>query len=191
MGSHLDARFTTDLRTLARSIDNEFINDVPLEAEDDDDPGCQRAIAFSAHPPNPDKLGIWRQGFIRVFISRRNRHKISTHRLADTLESYGFSCFVAHDTIPANEEWRKTIINGLETMEVLLAFVTDDFEESAWTMQEIGYALGKGMPCVSVKLEMRDPPGFISDKQALRGYIDRPENSAPDLFAYFEGGGAS
>jgi hypothetical protein len=67
-------------------------------------------------------------------------------------------------------------------MEVLLAFITDDFEGSVWTMQEVGYALGKGIPVVSLKLESKDPPGFISDRQALRGSLADLESSAQDMF---------
>lgn len=37
---------------------------------------------------------------------------------------------VAHETIPANEEWRKVIVSGLETMEIMVLFLTDDFPES-------------------------------------------------------------
>ncbi len=173
-----------DLRKLTNpSVDHEYIDAVVLEIEDEDDPECQKAIPYSARPtPNPDRLGIWKKGHIRVFISHRNQHRAMAHQLAGALDGFGFSCFVAHDTIPANEEWRRTIVNGLETMEVLLALITDDFNESVWTMQEIGYALGKGVPCVSVKLGTLDPPGFISEKQALRWLPSRSEDVVAELF---------
>jgi hypothetical protein len=172
-----------DLRELAKGADHEFINDVHLESDEDDDPDFRRATAFSARPPSdPDRLGIWKQGLIRVFISHRDKHKAEAHELADALEPYGFSCFVAHDSIRANEEWRKAILDGLETMEVLLAFITDDFHESVWTMQEIGYAFGKGIRCIPLKLETKDPPGFLNHTQALRGSIERVSSSASKLF---------
>jgi hypothetical protein len=172
-----------DLRELAKTIDNEFINDVHFESDEEDNPDFQRATSFFARPPsNPDRLGIWKQGLVRVFISHRDKHKLAVHELADALEPYGFSCFVAHDTIPANKEWQKTIVNGLETMEVMLAFITDDFHESVWTMQELGYAIGKGIPCVSLKLQRKDPPGFISHTQALRGNLENPRESAAPLY---------
>jgi hypothetical protein len=98
-----------DLNKLAHAIENEYINQVHLEMTEDNDPDCQRANAFSARSaPNPDRLGIWREGYVRVFISHRNQHRAAAHQLAQGLEDYGFSCFVAHDTIPANEEWRRS-----------------------------------------------------------------------------------
>ena len=78
--------------------------------------------------------------------------------------------------------WQLEIEKGLETMEVMLAFVTDDFHNSTWTNQEIGYALGKSVPIISVKLETKSPQGFIGSKQALRGHLDRPEELASAIF---------
>lgn len=78
-------------------------------------------------------------------------------------------------------------MNGLETMEVMLAFLTDDFHESIWTMQEVGYALGKGIPCISLKLERRDPPGFISHTQALRGSLTNLHGAAARVAALLAG----
>lgn len=54
--------------------------------------------------------------------------------------------------------------------------------DSVWTMQEIGYALGKGIPCVSLKLGHRDPPGFRSHTQALKGALETASQSASRLF---------
>ena len=127
---------------------------------------------------NPDNLSIWRPGLGRIFISHRDKHKAEARELADALEEYGFSSFVAHETIPANEEWRKVIVAGLETMEIMVVFLTDDFHESIWTNQEVGHALGRGVPIISLKLGRLDPPGFISHVQALRGSIQQPITAA-------------
>jgi hypothetical protein len=172
-----------DLNTLAKAVENEFFNAVHIEADDDNDPWFQRSIPFSAKPPvNPDNLSIWRKGLGRVFVSHRDKHKAEARELADALADYGICSFVAHETIPANEEWRKVIENGLETMEVMVLFLTDDFHESIWTMQEVGYALGKGTPIISLKLGKVDPPGFVNHKQALKGSIHNPIASAQALF---------
>lgn len=175
-------RIREDLKKLSQGVEGEFINIVQIEVAEEDDPDCQRAIPFSGRRPvNPDRLSIWKQGLVRVFISHRDRHKKLARDLADELEPYGFSCFVAHETIPANEEWRKVILAGLETMEIMLVVLTSDFSESFWTMQEVGYALGKAVPLVSLKLETADPPGFISHMQALRGSIGQPTDSVTKL----------
>jgi hypothetical protein len=44
------------------------------------------------------------------------------------------------------------------------------------------YALGKGIPVVSLKLEWKDPPGFIGHVQAQKGSINDPAASASALY---------
>ena len=63
----------------------------------------------------------------------------------------------------------------------MLTVVTNDFEESIFCNQEVGFALGKGTPVTPIKLEKADPTGFISSFQALRGNISDPESSAADV----------
>jgi hypothetical protein len=72
-------------------------------------------------------------------------------------------------------------MNGLQTMEIMLAFVTDDFHTSTWTNQEVGFALVRGVPVVSLKVEKNDPPGFIGHEQALRGILHSPDTSASKI----------
>jgi len=67
-------------------------------------------------------------------------------------------------------------------MEIMLAFITDDFHQSVWTNQEIGYALGRNIPVISLKLEKDAPQGFISDTQALKGNLDNIEASVPSIY---------
>ena len=172
-----------DLNKLAKAVENEFFHEVYIDLEDENDPGFQRSVPFSTKPAvNPDNLSIWKKGLGRVFISHRDKHKAAARELADALEEFGISSFVAHETIPANEEWRKVIENGLETMEVMVLFLTDDFHESIWTMQEVGYALGKGTPIISLKLGKNDPPGFVGHRQALKGNVNNPIGAAQGLF---------
>ena len=175
----IEEKIREDLRTCSRSIEGEYFNKVQLELNDEESIDSQRAIGFNSRPTlDPDKLAIWKPGLIRLFISHRDDYKIQATILANALEQFGISSFVAHETIEPTKEWRKEIMNGLETMEIMLAFVTDNFHESSWTNQEVGFALGKGIPVVSLKLEDRDPPGFISHEQALRGSLDKPDISA-------------
>ncbi len=69
-------------------------------------------------------------------------------------------------------------------MEVMLALVTEDFHDSVWTNQEVGYALGKGVPVIPIKFEQTDPQGFIGPKQALKGYrLDHVEDAAPAVYS--------
>jgi len=172
-----------DLNTCAEGVGNEFFHAVLFEIDDEDDPEYQQAVPLSRRPQvNPDTLTIWRPGHIRLFISHRDTHRRAAKALAQALEGYGITAFVAHDTIEPMTTWQNEILKGLETMEIMLAFVTDDFHESTWTNQEVGFALGKNIPVVSLKLQRRDPSGFIGNVQAMRGRLDGSAASAPDIY---------
>jgi hypothetical protein len=172
-----------DLNKCIGSVSNEHIRLVHLELADEADPRYQRSVNSSQQPQtNPDALSFWKPGHLRLFMSHRDQHKVMARRLGDALSEYGISPFVAHDTIGPMKTWQLEIERGLETMEVMLAFVTDDFHDSTWTNQEVGYALGKSVPIISVKFGTKDPEGFIGSKQALRGDLDRPEGAAPAIY---------
>jgi hypothetical protein len=172
-----------DLRTCAEPVENEYFSKIIFESEDDTDPQCQQAIYLAQKPlPNPESLDIWAKGCIRLFISHRDTHKIEARELADALQSYGISAFVAHETIDALEKWQKVILQGLDSMEIMLAFITDDFHESVWTNQEVGYALARNIPILSLKIDKSDPQGFISDTQALKGDFSNIIASVPAIY---------
>jgi hypothetical protein len=172
-----------DLNECAGSVINESFRAVHLELADESDAEYQSALIFAQQPQtNPDTLSFWTPGHLRLFISHRDTHKAEARELAEALSNYGVSAFVAHDTIEPMTTWQREIERGLETMEVMLAFVTDDFQDSVWTNQEVGYALGKGVPIISVKFQRKDPAGFIATKQALKGRLDRVGQVAPAIY---------
>lgn len=163
-----------DLNMCAETIDNESFRAVVLNLFDESDPLFQGATSLIDQPlTNPDTLSIWRPGYIRLFISHRDSKKAEAKQLAEALEAYGVSAFVAHDTIEPMSTWQREIEKGLETMEIMLAFITDDFHKNSWTDQEIGYALGRGVRVIPVKLEGTDPAGFIGATQAVKGRLDQ------------------
>ena len=179
----LTETLTRDLRGIAPQRPGEFISTVVFELNDENDADFQQAVSICEKPVvSPDALTIWKPSFVRVFITHRDEHKAAAQDLAQALEGYGFSCFVAHDTIAPMTEWRLEIMRGLETMEVMLVFLTDDFHESTWTNQEVGYALGVGTPIICVKLGKADPAGFIGHIQAMKAKLDEPDDAAARLY---------
>ena len=76
---------------------------------------------------------------------------------------------MAHDAIEPDEDWQREIEIALQSMEAMLAYVSDDFSSSVWSNQEIGYALARQVPVISIKIGQNDPAGFIRHKQAIRG----------------------
>lgn len=163
------ARITKDLNAL-NTIPDEFIDQITFEI-DDATVGDWRAksgllsISERRAPPAAEER-IWKSGRYRVFLSHKSAVKAKTAALKSELDAFGASCFVAHEDIHPTQEWQDEIENALSTADALIALLSPDFHESVWTNQEIGYALSRGIPIVSVRLGS-DPEGFIGRKQAL------------------------
>lgn len=168
----LGERMRIDINAASASIENEYIKKVFFDID---------AEASDARPTS-EMPAFWKPGFLRVFVSHRDTHKRDAKALAEELEEYGISSFVAHETIEPDSEWLVEINKALSTMEVMLALVTDDFHDSVWTNQEIGFALGRGVPVISTKLGKSDPRGFIQSRQALKISSDDVRGAAIELF---------
>ena len=102
----------------------------------------------------------------RLFISHISKDKLIATRLRDALKSYNVAAFVAHEDIEPTLPWQEEIERGLRTMDAMVAVHTPGFSLSNWTQQEVGYALGRGVPVISFKYG-EDPTGFIQKHQAL------------------------
>jgi hypothetical protein len=181
--SDFEADLLSKLRLCCQSIENEYINALRFEDEDQNDPHFQNAISIQDRPQiNPNTLSFWKADHVRLFISHRDTHKAEAKILANSLEDYGISSFVAHDTIEPMSTWQNEIIKGLETMEIMLVYLTDDFHESVWTNQEVGFALGRNIPVISLKLGVTDPSGFIGERQALKYKSHDTHQTALDIY---------
>ena len=110
---------------------------------------------------------FWDKDCLRVFISHSVKNYNIAKKLKELLLDSGISCFVAHKDIKPTTKWQKEIKKALNSMELFLAIVTEDFNNSYWTNQEIGFALCKGIPIISIKMDEAPPPGFIFEEQAI------------------------
>jgi hypothetical protein len=151
-------------------IQNEYIEEVFFEMEVTDDHDWRKESDLlitnkRAIPPSVTKR-IWDNDCFRVFLSHKAEVKKETAALKDKLKLYGISCFVAHEDIHPTKEWQNEIENALHTMDSFVALLTEGFHDSLWTDQEVGFAFGRGVPIISVKLG-KDPYGFIGKFQAL------------------------
>ncbi|MCG2717751.1 MAG: toll/interleukin-1 receptor domain-containing protein [Nanoarchaeota archaeon] len=111
---------------------------------------------------------MWEKDKLRVFISHRDRVKTEAKKLSDYLEQLGVTSFIAHDSIVPMRIWKHEIYKALETMEAFICFITEDFYESFWTNQEIGFALAKRVPIFLYSHDKTDPEGFNEDFQAIK-----------------------
>lgn len=152
-------------------ISDEYIHEVLFKMDDSEENDWRKdsQLLISNKKIVPDKVTdrIWDDNTYRVFLSHKTEVKKETSELKENLKLYGISCFVAHEDIQPTEEWQNEIENALHTMDAFVAILTHDFHDSLWTDQEVGFAFGRGVPIISVKIE-RDPYGFIGKFQALK-----------------------
>jgi hypothetical protein len=148
----------------------EFIAGVFLEMEVKDDYDWRKNSGLLISPQRivSQKIidGIWDQDCFRLFATHKTEVKKETAKLKEQLRKYGISCFVAHEDIQPTKEWQGEIENALATMDAFVALMTENFHDSLWVDQEVGFAFGRGVPIIAVKLG-RDPYGFIGKFQAL------------------------
>ena len=123
----------------------------------------------------------WKDGHLKVFLSHLTSQKEQAAHIQTALGRYGMSSFVAHNDIQPTVEWQIEIETALATSDLLVALIHPDFIKSAWCDQEIGYALGRGIPVFAVKCGA-DPHGFVGRFQAFNGNAKTPTQIAVELF---------
>jgi TIR domain len=111
---------------------------------------------------------IWGDARVRVFLTHKSSVKVETAALKQSLARCGIGAFVAHEDIEPTEEWRREIERALFSMDALVGLLTEDFHDSDWTDQEVGVALGRGVPLIAVRLGT-DPYGLMGKSQGLGG----------------------
>jgi hypothetical protein len=107
-----------------------------------------------------------RDDVFRLFISHIAVHKNKANRLKETLAPFHIGGYVAHEDVEPTKEWQAEIQRALFTMDAMLTVHTLGFSESVWTQQEIGFALGRGIRIISLKMD-EVPRGFIAKDQSI------------------------
>jgi TIR domain len=165
----LQKEICSDLNEI-HNVQDEHIAEVFLEIEKRED-GDWRQESGALESPlrivTPEaSLRVWGDTGYKVFLSHKTEVKKKTAAIKDALKLFGISAFVAHEDIHPTKAWQEEIENALTSMNSFVALLSENFHESNWTDQEVGFALGRGVPVVCVKLG-RDPYGFIGKFQAL------------------------
>jgi hypothetical protein len=132
-------------------------------------------------PSEVEARRLWPEGRFRLFLSHLAKHKVAVSKLKDQLELFGIAAFVAHEAIQPSLEWQREIELALRSMHGLLALIMPDFHASPWTDQEIGWAFGRGVLVVPVRLGA-DPYGFAGKLQGISGSLEQPEVLAKGVF---------
>jgi hypothetical protein len=152
------------------NVPNESIDAVFLEAQrvDSVDWRAESGAVIGAKRPVPTSTAdrIWAPKGYRVFLSHKTEVKRETADVKAKLQMFGVSSFVAHEDIHPTKAWQDEIESALMSMDAFVALLTDGFHDSLWTDQEVGFAVGRGVPIIAIRLG-RDPYGFIGKFQAL------------------------
>ena len=166
----LQTQFKDDLNKI-HNVQNEFIEEVFIEMEVGDDHEWRKEsglLVTGRRPVSPDATKrIWGDEGFRVFLSHKAEVKKETAELKNRLSLFGIACFVAHEDIVPTNAWQDEIENALASMDGFVALLTQNFHDSDWTDQEVGFAIARGVPIIAVRLG-KDPYGFIGKFQGLR-----------------------
>jgi hypothetical protein len=117
-------------------------------------------------PTRTDEARIWKPGLVRLFLSHLTSVKVEVSSLKVSLTTYGVDCFVAHEDIEPSQAWHEEIEFALRSMDAMCAVVTEGFNKSQWTDQEVGFGLGRNVPVIALKCG-QDPYGLLGKHQAL------------------------
>lgn len=176
--TEIEKSISSKLSIICRSLGNDHLDSVtitPLTSK-------SASVGPKVKPADADVKHLWTDGFFRLFLSHISAHKIVVAELKKELRCWGVSAFIAHEDIAPSLEWQNEIELALRSMHALTALLTPGFHSSEWTDQEVGFALGRGVLVVPVRLGL-DPYGFIGKVQALSGSLDHPLRIAPLLFS--------
>ena len=136
---------------------------------------------FDEPPKSNVQPSFWRNRMFKLFVSHLSANKAFAADMPEQLYRYGISAFVAHNDIEPTLEWQVQIETALSTSDALVALLNQGFHASNWTDQEIGFAMGRGLPVFAVRYE-EDPYGFVGKLQAFQGSGKSAALLARELF---------
>lgn len=104
---------------------------------------------------------------VRAFISYSTEDKILAGLAKEGLEKYGLETFLAHEDIEPASEWQQTILENLESTDVFIPIITENFSASKWTDQESGIAFTREKVIVPIGVDGVHSYGFIGRFQSM------------------------
>ncbi len=121
----------------------------------------------------------WGTNPAAVFVSHVHEDAAFAGKVRDLLSKWwGIDAFVAHTDIDPSAAWRATIRSRLASCHFMVAILHDRFHLSQWCDQEVGWAMGRGIPVMPVRLgpapHRRD--GFMEEYQDLTLDVSRADH---------------
>ena len=123
---------------------------------------------------------FWADGYLHLFISHLSANKRTVSALKAAMARWGISAFVAHEDIEPSKEWQREIELALETMDVMVAVVEPGFRESNWCCQEVGFAMGRRVDVIPLRVGL-DPFGLFGKYQGIQAKSKYPKDIAQQI----------
>lgn len=99
-------------------------------------------------------------------------------------------CYIADFDAPLGKALSDEIRKAIEESELFLVFITHHSKRSLWVNQEIGYALGKGIPVIPLKKGKTAIKGLLEAAKYVPIYAN-PLETVNELFKRLGGKGIS
>src|SRR5262249_17262634 len=81
----------------------------------------------------------------KIFISHSSKDKSFSWRVKDVLRQADLSPWIDAEQILAGENLLREVGNGLQTMDVLVAIVSQSSVKSGWVEEELSFAMQRVM----------------------------------------------
>jgi hypothetical protein len=125
-----------------------------------------------------------------VFLSYSSLDRSIAGMVKACLKQYGLDVFLAHEDITPSDVWVETIQENLNSCDVFIPIISQNFRESLWTDQEVGQAVqrfeAQGKPVIiPLKINMV-PYGFIGKIQADTLDTDSPEKTCERIVSVIQ-----
>lgn len=172
----IEKDISAKLRHFHRTLPDHNLGEVSIV------PSADAAVLRSTRltPTSHEVSRLWKVGRFRLFLSHLAVDRATVSALKDALALRGVAAFVAHEDIEPSLQWQDEIELALRSMHALAALVTPAFHDSKWTDHEIGWALGRGVAVLPVRLGM-DPYGLFGKFQGISGSLERSTYLATSL----------
>lgn len=121
---------------------------------------------------------------LRLFISHAPLGRREAQSLKLQLALAGLTAFTSGEDVITNQEWLVETVAQLEHMDGLLNLVTDQSLTSPAANQEVGFALGAGVPVLNIIKEL-PPQGLAGSMQMIEwGEEARTKSVALDVIGW-------
>jgi hypothetical protein len=105
----------------------------------------------------------------KVFISYSVKDKAIAGEIKNLLKRANLSAFLAHEDIEVSQEWAEKILDEINSSEIFICLLNENFKNSDYCIQETGIAASKRNMCViPLSLDGTIPPGFLGKIQSSK-----------------------